>query len=135
MKADHPSQSSPPPGADPDFAGPLTPAVYQILVALAEGEKHGYAIMKDVMETTDGAVRMGPGTLYGTLKRMLEAGLIAEAGERPDPEPGEERRRYYKLTAQGGRVATAETERMARIVRAATRRGLGGRRGAFPSPA
>jgi DNA-binding PadR family transcriptional regulator len=119
----------------PDPASPLTPAVYQILIALAEGERHGYAIMKDVLETTDGAVRMGPGTLYGTLKRMLDSGLIAEAGERQDPDPGEERRRYYKLTALGARAASTETERMARIVRAATRRGLGGRPASNPSPA
>ena len=119
----------------PDSATPLTPAVYQILVALAGEERHGYAIMKDVLETTDGAVRMGPGTLYGTLKRMLDAGVIAEAGERVDPDPGEERRRYYRLTALGSRVASSETERMARIVRAATRRGLGGRPNSSPSPA
>ena len=119
----------------PESASPLTPAVYQILIALAEGELHGYAIMKDVLETTEGTVRMGPGTLYGTLKRMLDSGLIVEAGEREDPDPGEERRRYYKLTALGARVASAETERMARIVRAATRRGLGGRPASNPSPA
>ena len=128
MKA---KQVSPP----PDPARPLTPAVYQILIALAGGERHGYAIMKDVLETTDGAVRMGPGTLYGTLKRMLDSGLIVEAGEHQDPDPGDERRRYYKLTAVGARVASTETDRMARIVRAATRRGLGGRPASNPSPA
>lgn len=135
MKPDPEAPTRPQPTGEPEWTEPLTPAVYQILVALAEGERHGYAIMKDVMETTGGAVRMGPGTLYGTLKRMLEAGLIAEAGERPDPDPGEERRRYYKLTAQGSRAAMNETQRMARIVRAATRRGLGGRPTSIPSPA
>ena len=116
-------------------SGPLTPAVFHILVALAEGERHGYAIMQDVLETTEGRIRMGPGTLYGTLKRLLEAGLIAEAGDRPDPEPGEERRRYYRLTAQGSRAATAETHRLNQIVRAASRRGLGRPPLGSPGPA
>ena len=122
-------------GGDSADSGPLTPAVFHILVALAEGERHGYAIMQDVLETTDGRIRMGPGTLYGTLKRLLEAGLIAEAGERPDPEPGEERRRYYRLTAQGSRVATTETHRLSQIVRAASRRGLGRPSLGSPGPA
>ena len=69
----------------PEELLPLSPAVYHILVALAEGELHGYAIMQDVAETTGGQIKMGPGTLYGTLKRMLEAGLIEESGERRDP--------------------------------------------------
>jgi DNA-binding PadR family transcriptional regulator len=105
---------------------PLTPAVFHILIALAEGERHGYAIMQDVCETTRGVIRMGPGTLYGTIKRMLQGGLIEECGERPDPSLDDERRRYYRLTDFGSRVASAEADRLARVVREARRRGLSG---------
>ena len=98
--------------------------MYHILVALAEGERHGYAIMQDVAETTGGQVKMGPGTLYGTLKRMLEAGLIEESGERRDPGLGDERRRYYRMTGFGGQVASAETRRLSLIIGTAKRRGL-----------
>lgn len=95
---------------------PLTPAVYHILLALAEGEKHGYAIMLDVEENSGGRVKMGPGTLYGSIKRMLAAGLIEECDERPDPELDDQRRRYYQLTALGQRVAAAESRRLASVV-------------------
>ena len=95
---------------------PLTPAVFHILLALADGEKHGYGIMQEVAAITDNAVRMGPGTLYGTIKRMLEAGLITETDERPDPALDDERRRYYRLTAPGKRVAQAELARLERLV-------------------
>ena len=95
---------------------PLTPAVFHILLALAEGERHGYAIMKDVLSTTQGRVRMGPGTLYGTIKRMIEAHLIEESDERPDPELDDERRRYYRLTEFGGRVAAAEVQRLSSML-------------------
>jgi DNA-binding PadR family transcriptional regulator len=101
---------------------PLTPAVYHILLALTEGEKHGYAIMKDVEAQTGGTIRMGPGTLYGSLKRMLASGLIEEADERPDPELDDERRRYYRLTGLGQRVAAAESERLARAVEVARKK-------------
>ena len=101
---------------------PLSPAVFHILLALAEGEKHGYAIMKDVEEQTKGAVRMGPGTLYGSVKRMLAAGLIEESGERPDPELDDERRRYYRLTGAGRSRAVAESQRLATMVRLARRK-------------
>ena len=76
---------------------PLTPAVFNILLALADGEKHGYAIMQEVETNTDGQVKMGPGTLYGSIKRMLASGMIEESGERPDPEMDDQRRRYYRL--------------------------------------
>ena len=79
---------------------PLTPAVFHILLALADGEKHGYAIMKDVEAQTSGQLKMGPGTLYGSIKRMLAGGLIAETDERPDMALDDERRRYYRLTTQ-----------------------------------
>lgn len=95
---------------------PLTPAVYHILLALADGEKHGYAIMKDVEMQTGGRVKMGPGTLYGTIKRMLAASLIVESARRPDPELDDERRRYYRLTALGQHVVSAESERLAMAV-------------------
>lgn len=109
---------------EPEQLLPLTPAVFHILVALAGGELHGYAIMQDVITTTDGQIRMGPGTLYGTIKRMLDTGLIEECGDRLDPSLGDERRRYYKLTGFGGQVATAETQRLSKILREARRRGL-----------
>ena len=101
---------------------PLTPAVYHILLALSEGEKHGYAIMKDVDAQTGGTIRMGPGTLYGSIKRMLASALIEEADERPDPELDDERRRYYRLTGLGQRVAAAESERLARAVEVARKK-------------
>lgn len=98
---------------------PLTPAVTHILLALADQERHGYGIMQEVARLTDGTVRMGPGTLYGSIKRMLDARLIEEADERPDPELDDERRRYYRLTASGRRALKAETARVASLVRAA----------------
>jgi DNA-binding PadR family transcriptional regulator len=98
---------------------PLTPAVFHILIALADGETHGYAIMQEVARRSGGSVRLGPGTLYGAIGRLLEDGLIEESEERPDPEMDDTRRRYYRLTNFGGRVLAAETERLAGLVRAA----------------
>lgn len=98
---------------------PLTPAVFHILLALADGEKHGYAIMKDVEDQTSGQLKMGPGTLYGSIKRMLAGGLIEETDERPDPELDDERRRYYRLTIQGQAVVAAESRRLALAVKVA----------------
>jgi DNA-binding PadR family transcriptional regulator len=98
---------------------PLTPAVFHILIALADGEAHGYAIMQEVSERSEGSVRLGPGTLYGAISRLLDEGLIEECAERPDPEMDDERRRYYRLTNLGGRVLAAETERLEDLVRAA----------------
>ncbi len=103
---------------------PLTPAVFHILLALTRGERHGYGIMQDVEEQTNSQFRMGPGTLYGTLKRMLEAGLVAEAGERSDPERQEERRRYYRLTALGREAAVTEAERLEALLATARNRKL-----------
>ena len=103
----------------PENLLPLTPAVFNILLALADGEKHGYAIMLEVERNTQGEVKMGPGTLYGSIKRMLAAGLIEESDERPDPELDDERRRYYRLSGLGQRVLVAEAERLARQVRVA----------------
>jgi DNA-binding PadR family transcriptional regulator len=95
---------------------PLTPAVFHILLTLADGEKHGYAIMLEVEKNTGGQIKMGPGTLYGSIKRMLAAGLIEESEERPDPEMDDQRRRYYRLTGLGGKVAEAESKRLAALV-------------------
>jgi DNA-binding PadR family transcriptional regulator len=95
---------------------PLTPAVFHILLALADRERHGYSIMQDVECRTEGKVRLVPGTLYGSIKRMLADGLIEETDERPDAELDDERRRYYRLTAFGRRVAAAEAERLQSLV-------------------
>lgn len=98
---------------------PLTPAVFHILLALADGERHGYGIVQEIAQRTEGAVRMGPGTLYGTIKRLLADGLIVETDERPDPRVDDERRRYYRLTDLGQRLATAEARRLDQLVRVA----------------
>jgi len=103
---------------------PLSPAAFSILLALKEGEKHGYAILRAASEQADGTVKLLPGTLYNLLKRMLEDGWIEELDERPDPELDDERRRYYRLTAIGERVAALEAERLAVLVRTARQRGL-----------
>ena len=103
-------------GRDPESLLPLTPAVFHIMLALADGERHGYGIMQEVAALTDGALRLGPGTLYGSIKRMLADGLIEETDERPDPELDDERRRYYRLTDFGQRVAQLEARRLARLV-------------------
>ncbi len=100
----------------PEGDAPLTPAVLHILLALAEGERHGYAIMRAVTADTAGAVRLGPGTLYRSIKGMLADGLIEESDARPDPALDDERRRYYRLTALGQRAAQAEVERLSRLV-------------------
>jgi DNA-binding PadR family transcriptional regulator len=103
---------------------PLTPAVFHILLSLADGEKHGYGIMQEIAERTRNELVMGPGTLYGTLKRMLEAGLVEETGERPDPAMDDQRRRYYRITRQGRRSASEEAERLEALVRAARAKSL-----------
>lgn len=108
----------------PESFLPLPAATFQILLALADEERHGYAIMKEVTDRSDGTMRLGPGTLYGTLKRLLESKLVEEVGERADPEAGDERRRYYRLTKLGFGVARAEAKRLEGMVRAARRKKL-----------
>ncbi len=90
---------------------PLTAAVFSILLALSPGERHGYQIMKQVAADSRGTVTMGPGTLYGSIKRMLADGLVEEVGDRPDPTLGGERRRYYGLTDRGRQRLAAELRR------------------------
>jgi DNA-binding PadR family transcriptional regulator len=113
---------------DTHAQGPLAPAVFQILVALADQDRHGYAIMQDVASRTDGRMKLSPGTLYGSIKRMLEDGLITELDTRPDPDNDDERRRYYRLTRMGRDVAQAEADRLATLLRQARAAGLSPRR-------
>jgi DNA-binding PadR family transcriptional regulator len=98
--------------------------VFNILFALAGGEKHGYEIMKQVRRDTHDAVKMGTGTLYGSIKRMLADGLIVEAGDRPDPALDDERRRYYRATDRGNGMLATELNRFAEVVLIARRRRL-----------
>lgn len=109
--------------ATPSIASflPLTPNFFEILLTLAQGEAHGYAIMRQVQERTRGTVRLLPGTMYRAFYRLEELGLIAEAATRPDPELDDERRRYYRLTDLGRAVAAAEAERLAEAVSTARR--------------
>ena len=109
---------------NPESFLPLTPAMFHVLLALADAERHGYAIMEQVSSTTDGQMKMGPGTLYGTIKRLLEPKLIEESEERPAPELDDERRRYYRLTRLGRRVLEAEVMRYARALKIARKKGL-----------
>lgn len=103
---------------------PLTPAVFHILLALSTGERHGYGIMKQVEADSQERVTMGPGTLYGSLKRMLDAGLVKESDKRIDPEMDDERRIYYQITGIGAEALAAELERYKRIVTLAQERKL-----------
>ena len=104
-------------------ANPLTPAVFHILLALAGGRKHGYAIMKEVEADGGGFLRMGPGTLYGSLQRMAAAGLVEET-EDADETDGDDRRRYYQLTSAGRRALGGETARLRQALSAAKRKGV-----------
>lgn len=109
---------------DPEDFLPLSPAMFHILLALTDSERHGYHIMQEVEERTGGEVRLGPGTLYGSIKRMLADRLIEETDERPDEEMDDVRRRYYRLTDLGYRVASAEAARLVRLVKSARRKKL-----------
>jgi DNA-binding PadR family transcriptional regulator len=103
---------------------PLPPATFHILVALADDDRHGYAIMQDVADRTGGELKLSAGTLYRSIQRMLEQGLIAELRERPAPELDDERRRYYRITPFGRAAARAEARRLAQMLRLARARGL-----------
>lgn len=115
-------------GAPEDYL-PLPSSSFHVLLVLAEDEKHGYAIMREVERISEGAVRMGPGTLYGTIKRLLEMGLVEESGERPAPELDDERRRYYRITGLGERVVTAEVRRLSSMIERSVLRRLSPRLG------
>ncbi len=103
---------------------PLTPAVLHILLALSAGERHGYGIMKQVNADSRGKVTMGPGTLYGSLARMMEAGLIRESDKKADPEMDDERRIYYKITGRGQKALAAELQRYHEVVAVARQKQL-----------
>lgn len=107
---------------------PLQPAVFHILMALAEEDRHGYAIIQAIAGRTEGRVRIGAATLYRSLQRMLEDGVIVELDERPAPEEDDERRRYYRITPHGRKVAKVEVQRLADLLRLARTSGLAPRR-------
>ncbi len=109
---------------DPDSLLPLPAAVFHILVALADRDRHGYSIMQEVAARSAGKVQLSPGTLYSSIRRMLEQGLIEELAESPDPSSTDERRRYYRLTRFGRRAAAAEVERMTNLLSQARATGL-----------
>jgi len=110
--------------ADIDDLLPLPEAAFHILMAVADDDRHGYAIIQDVAARTDGALKLSPGTLYRSIQRMLEQGLIQETAERPAPELDDERRRYYRITAFGRAVANAEARRLAQLVKLARQSGF-----------
>jgi DNA-binding PadR family transcriptional regulator len=103
---------------------PLPPATFHILVAVAKEDRHGYAIIQDVEQRTDGQLRLSAGTLYRSIQRMLEQGLLRETRDRPAPELDDERRRYYRITPFGEAVAIAEARRMSELVKMARAQGL-----------
>jgi DNA-binding PadR family transcriptional regulator len=108
----------------PESLLPLPPATFHILVALADEDRHGYAIMQDVTARTGGELKLGAGTLYRSVQRMLEQGLIVEVSTRPAPEMDDERRRYYRITPFGRSVATAEARRLAQMLKLARASGF-----------
>jgi DNA-binding PadR family transcriptional regulator len=123
-----PRRPDPPPSVPESFL-PLPRDTFQILVSLADRERHGYSVMQDVAERTDGALRLSPSSLYASIKRLLGQGLIEELAERPDPEHDDERRRYYRLSRLGRQVAMAEARRLARLLSDARATGLLPRQG------
>ena len=112
------------PEISPESLLPLPPAVFHILMALADEDRHGYAIIQEVLSRTSGEVRLGPGTLYRSIQRMLDDDLIVEIHERPAPELDDERRRYYRITKFGKAVAREEAARLSELVRLAKASGF-----------
>lgn len=98
---------------------PLPPAYFHILLSLGEGERHGYALKREISHRTDGRLKLGPGVLYGSINKMLELGLIEESSDRPDPHLDDERRRYYRITRHGRKMAQAEAARMRELAQLA----------------
>jgi DNA-binding PadR family transcriptional regulator len=114
----------PPKAPRPDTFLPLPTATFHILMAVADEDRHGYAITQDVAARTGGEIKLSAGTLYRSIQRMLEQGLILETRERPAPELDDERRRYYRITPLGAAVARAEATRLAKLIQLARIRGL-----------
>jgi len=104
----------------PDDLIPLSPSIFHLLLSLGEGERHGYALKREIARRTGGKLTLGPGMLYGSINKMLELGLIEESDDRPDPHLDDERRRYYRITNFGRKVAQAETARIRELARLAT---------------
>jgi DNA-binding PadR family transcriptional regulator len=111
-------------GPEPDDFLPLPGDTFDVLVSLADVDRHGYAILREIADRTNGRTRLSPSTLYAVIKRLLESGLIDELSERPDPAHDDERRRYYRLTLLGRRVAQAEAARLSRLLADARATGL-----------
>ncbi len=103
----------------PAASAPLPPVVFHILLSLGEGERHGYALKREIALRTAGKLKLGPGVLYGSINKMLDQGLIEESDERPDAHLDDQRRRYYRITPHGRKVAQAEAERMRQLVQLA----------------
>src|SRR5215510_11236555 len=111
-------------GSEPEDFLPLPGDTFDVLVSLADDDRHGYAILQEIAERTNGRIRLSPSTLYAVIRRLLELGLIEELRERPDPARDDERRRYYRLTGLGRRVAQAEAARLTRLLADARATGL-----------
>jgi DNA-binding PadR family transcriptional regulator len=109
---------------EPDSFLPLPPATFHILMAVADEDRHGYGIIQDVSASTNGELKLSAGTLYRSIQRMLEQGLLIETRDRPAPEEDDERRRYYRITPFGRLVAKAEANRLTQLVRLARRSGF-----------
>jgi DNA-binding PadR family transcriptional regulator len=116
-------------GTEPEDYLPLPRDTFDVLVSLADQNRHGYAILRDILDRTGGRIRLSPSTLYAVIRRLLESGLIEELADRPDPAHDDERRRYYRLTPLGRRVARAEAQRLTRLLAHARASGLVPRRG------
>ena len=111
-------------GPEPEDFLPLSGDTFDVLVSLADGDRHGYAILLEIAARTDGRIRLSPSTLYAVIRRLLESGLIEELSDRPDPAHDDERRRYYRLTVLGRRVAQFEAARLTRLLADARATGL-----------
>ena len=115
---------TPPPPPSPDSLLPLKPVVFQVLLSLVDGERHGYGLVQDIAERSAARIELEPGNLYRVLKAMMDEGVIEEAERRPAPDRDDERRRYYRITPFGRKVAMAEAARLDRVVADARARNL-----------